>query len=56
MRERMTAMGDGLRSLSERWPTAIAGAGTSLTLAAQHSARHLDGDPVTAAEDVSLQS
>jgi DNA-binding transcriptional MerR regulator len=55
MRERMTATVDDLRSLSERWPTAIAGAGTSLTLAAQISARHLDGDPVTAAENVSLQ-
>ena len=55
MRERMTAMVDGLRSLSERWPTAIAGAGTSVTLAAQGSARHLAGDPVTAAENVALQ-
>ena len=55
MRERMTATVDGLRALGERWPTAIAGAGTSLTLAAQVSARHLDGDPVTAAENVSLQ-
>ena len=55
MRERMTATADGLRSLSERWPTAIAGAGASLTLAAELSARYLDGDPVTAAENVSLQ-
>jgi MerR family transcriptional regulator, light-induced transcriptional regulator len=55
MRERVPAMVDGLRSLSERWPTAIAGAGTSLTLAADLSARYLDGDPVTAAENVSLQ-
>jgi DNA-binding transcriptional MerR regulator len=55
MRERMTAMVDGLRLLSERWPTAIAGAGTSVTLAAQVSARHLAGDPVTAAETVSLK-
>jgi hypothetical protein len=49
-------MGDGLRSLSERWPTAIAGAGTSVTLAAQACARHLDCDPVTAANEMSLQS
>jgi MerR family transcriptional regulator, light-induced transcriptional regulator len=55
MRERMMTIVDNLRSLSERWPTAIAGAGTSLALAAQLPARHLDGDPVTAAEHVSLQ-
>jgi MerR family transcriptional regulator, light-induced transcriptional regulator len=55
MRERMAAMVDDLRSLSERWPAAIAGAGTSVTLAAEVSARHLAGDPVTAAETVSLQ-
>jgi DNA-binding transcriptional MerR regulator len=55
MRERMTAISDGLRALSERWPTAIAGAGTSLALAAQVPARHLDADPVTAAEDVALE-
>jgi MerR family transcriptional regulator, light-induced transcriptional regulator len=55
MRERMTAMVDGLRSLSTRWPTAIAGAGTSVTLAAQLSVRHLGGDPVSAAVNVSLE-
>jgi DNA-binding transcriptional MerR regulator len=55
MRERLGAILDDLRSLSERWPTAIAGAGTSLALAAQLPARHLDGDPVTAAEHVSLR-
>jgi DNA-binding transcriptional MerR regulator len=55
MRERLGAILDNLRSLSERWPTAIAGAGTSLALAAQLPARHLDGDPVTAAEHMSLR-
>ena len=55
MRERMAAMGDDLCSLSDRWPTAIAGAGTSMMLAAQLASRHLDGDPVTAAERLSLQ-
>jgi MerR family transcriptional regulator, light-induced transcriptional regulator len=56
MRERMAAVGEDLRSLADRWPTAIAGAGTSLTLAAELSSRHLGDDPVTAAEQVSLQS
>jgi MerR family transcriptional regulator, light-induced transcriptional regulator len=56
MRERVSTMVDGVRSLSERWPTAIAGAGTSLTLAADLSARYLEGDPVTAAHNLSLQA
>jgi MerR family transcriptional regulator, light-induced transcriptional regulator len=55
MRERMTAIVAVLRPLSEQWPMAIAGGGTSLALAAQVPARHLDADPVTAAETVSLQ-
>lgn len=46
---------DGLGTLAERWPIAIAGAGASAALAARAGVQHLDRDPVGAAECVSLQ-
>src|SRR3954467_7926258 len=53
--ERLVPILDGLRALGERWPTAIAGAGASATLAARAGVQHLEGDPVGAAESVSLE-
>ena len=55
MPERMAPIVDDLRRLSERWPTAIAGAGASPAAAARLPARRLEGDPVTAAQYMSLQ-
>jgi DNA-binding transcriptional MerR regulator len=53
--ERLVPILDGLRALGERWPTAIAGAGASAPLATRAGVQHLEGDPVGAAESVSLQ-
>jgi methanogenic corrinoid protein MtbC1 len=55
MPERLAAIVDELRGLGERWPTAIAGAGASPAVAARLPARRLEGDPVTAAQHVSVQ-
>lgn len=55
MPDRMADIADDLQALGARWPTAIAGAGTTATLAARHALRHLEGDPVTAAEGVALR-
>lgn len=52
---RMTDIVGDLEALSARWPTAIAGAGTTAALAERHALRHLKGDPVTAAEGVALR-
>jgi hypothetical protein len=38
-----------LRALAESWPLALGGAGASERLAREADARHLSGDPVTAA-------
>ena len=54
MPERMAPIIDDLNMLTERWPTAIAGAGTS-PAAARIRARRLEGDPVTAAQNLSVQ-
>jgi methanogenic corrinoid protein MtbC1 len=54
MPERMADSVDDLAALGERWPTAIAGAGASAALAAAAGARHIDGDPVAAAQDVAV--
>lgn len=53
--ERLVPILDELRVLGERWPTAIAGAGASAALAAGAGVQHLAGDPVSAAESVSLE-
>jgi DNA-binding transcriptional MerR regulator len=53
MPERMADVAHDVAALGERWPTAIGGRGTSAALAAAVAARHLDGDPVTAAHGVS---
>ncbi len=53
--DRMVDMADDLQALGARWPTAIAGAGTTAALARRHALRHLKGDPVTAAEGVALR-
>ena len=53
--ERLVPIADDLRALGRRWPTAIAGPGASPALAARAGARHLDADPVGAAESVALQ-
>jgi DNA-binding transcriptional MerR regulator len=52
--ERLAEVVADLAALGERWPTAIAGAGASPALAAAAGARHLDGDPVTIAHDLSV--
>jgi DNA-binding transcriptional MerR regulator len=54
MPERMTPIGDGLRSLGERRTTRIAGAGASEALAARSGVPLLDRDPVTAAQTMAL--
>lgn len=53
--DRLVPILDELGALGERWPAAIAGAGASAVLAAQAGMQHLDGDPVGAAETVSLE-
>ena len=54
MPERIAPVTDDLAALARRWPTAIAGAGASATLASRLALRHLDGDPVTAAQRVAV--
>jgi DNA-binding transcriptional MerR regulator len=53
--ERVAPIVDELTVLSERWPTAIAGAGASSAVAARLPARRLEGDPVSAAENLSVE-
>ena len=53
--ERMADIAGDLEALGARWPIAIAGAGTTAALAERHRLRHLEGDPVTAAEGVALR-
>lgn len=55
MPERIARIVDELRTLGQRWPTAIAGAGIAPALAARLPVRHLEGDPVSAAQDLSLE-
>jgi DNA-binding transcriptional MerR regulator len=55
MPERMAAVADDVAGLAERWPTALAGRGTSAALAARTGARHLAADPVTAAHEQSVR-
>jgi DNA-binding transcriptional MerR regulator len=55
MPERMAPIVEDLRLLSDRWTTAVAGAGSSPALAVSGPVRHLEGDPVTAAENVSVE-
>jgi MerR family transcriptional regulator, light-induced transcriptional regulator len=53
--ERFADVAGELTALAERWPTAIAGRGASAALTAAVGARHLDGDPVSAAHDLSVR-
>jgi DNA-binding transcriptional MerR regulator len=54
MPERIAAIAHDLQTLSEQWTTAIAGAGASAAISAQIAVRRLDGDPVTAAQEVAV--
>ena len=54
MPERFAAIAGDVAALAERWPTAIAGRGASAALATAVGARHIDGDPVTAAHEMSV--
>jgi DNA-binding transcriptional MerR regulator len=49
-RERLSSIADGLKALGGVAPLAIAGAGAAAELADRIGARHLDGDPVSAAD------
>ena len=55
MPERIAAVADDLQTLGRQWTTAIAGAGASAAVSARIGVRLLDGDPVTAAEEVALR-
>jgi DNA-binding transcriptional MerR regulator len=44
---------DAVRALAARWPCAVGGAGVDAELADRLGARHLAGDPITAARDLS---
>ncbi len=55
MPERMAPILHELRALAERWPTAIAGAGASGAVADRLPAQRLEGHPVTAAHNMSVQ-
>jgi MerR family transcriptional regulator, light-induced transcriptional regulator len=55
MPERMAPIADDLEALARLWPAAIAGAGASAALAARLALRHLESDPVTAAQHVAVQ-
>jgi MerR family transcriptional regulator, light-induced transcriptional regulator len=53
--ERLADIAGDLAGLGGRRATAIAGGGASASLAAAVGARHLDGDPVSAAHDLSVR-
>jgi DNA-binding transcriptional MerR regulator len=53
--ERFADIAGDLAGLGRRRATAIAGRGASAALAAAAGARHLDGDPVSAAHDLSVR-
>jgi DNA-binding transcriptional MerR regulator len=52
--ERIAAIADDLRTLSQHRTTAIAGAGASAEISAQIGIRRLAGDPVTAAQGIAV--
>ncbi len=54
MRRRLSRHAKPLASFTDRWSLALGGPGTSRRLAEQAGARHLDEDPVSAAQTVSL--
>ncbi len=54
MRRRLPRYAKQLRSFTDRWSLALGGPGVSARLAMRTGARHLDEDPVTAANTVSL--
>ncbi len=54
MRERLPRHAKELSGFTDRWSLALGGPGASAKLARQTGARHLDGDPVSAANAVSL--
>lgn len=55
MPERIATIADDLQTLGQQWTTAIAGAGASAAVSARIAVRLLDGDPVTAAEEMALR-
>jgi MerR family transcriptional regulator, light-induced transcriptional regulator len=54
MRRRLSRYATQLRDFTDRWSLALGGPGVSPQLARQTGARHLDEDPVTAANTLSL--
>lgn len=54
MRRRLSRYAAQLRDFTDRWSLALGGPGVSPQLARQTGARHLDEDPVTAANTLSL--
>ncbi len=54
MRQRLPRHAKKLSGFTDRWSLALGGPGVSAKLAMQTGARHLDGDPVSAANAVSL--
>jgi MerR family transcriptional regulator, light-induced transcriptional regulator len=52
--QRIVAIADDLRALSQRRTTAIAGAGASADVSARIAVRRLEGDPVSAAREVAV--
>jgi methanogenic corrinoid protein MtbC1 len=54
MRQRLPRHAKELRGFADRWSLALGGPGVSARLAKQAGAKHLEEDPVTAANTVSL--